>query len=865
MAFDTLVDKAQLENSITATADAIRAKTGTTDKIVWDMDTGFTSAINELTSEQINTAGNIPANLKVAALEVAKKVNAVRKSDSIVFMAMSDSHHTGEQSDTSWQTLTNLSNLHAGMAAKVLSYALDLDFVCHLGDLTFGHGTTTSALLHQQIGEMNGWLDEAWAGIPRFQTVGNHDTGYYAYTSGNAPLETNDYLFSVFGKYCEGAEYGSTTYGYCYRDFEDKKLRVICLNTSEGDSLNASYECSPAQLLWFAQTLKSVGAQSGWNVIVLGHYPLDYYNMHDATAVVKAYVDGASITLDGTTVNFSGSNKAKFVANFHGHTHCFKIAKLNALNASTKVATEYDALRIGTPNSGYYRNNHQEGPNPYGLYFEEEVTYDKVNDGVNDTAFVVNVITPSEEVIHSFCYGAGYDRSIGYGDIVYHSVTKTISNVTIDNDFTSVPDGSSYTASITPNEHYSITSITVIMGSVDITSSVYADGVISIPKVTGDVVIVIKAIAEYACVNQIPISTDASGAIYNGIGYKSGVYLSSSDGYTETARSQSGLTGFIPAKIGDIIRLKDVGFTQGDNYNRMTFYNANKEFMSMVNAGQSYYLQTKPGATGTLDANNNWDNITLTTNGTDITTDLAYIRISASGITDQSIITVNEEILYADEVCTVESNFVNVTCSNEISRIKKGYPYTAKITVPASCEVKTVSIIMGGVDITSTAYVNGEINISSVTGNLEIEIIAEEVVLPYTNQLPISTDASGAVYNGKGYKENTYISSGNEGTKNGSYTSGFIPAVGKDRMYFENVSILKDQDSHRIAFYDADKSYLGLVKTNNTGFTGFTWNDDNVLSSLLVPAANPANVAFVRFCCGYLGEDSVVTVNEPLE
>jgi hypothetical protein len=143
--------------------------------------------------------------------------------------------------------------------------------------------------------------------------------------------------------------------------------------------------------------------------------------------------------------------------------------------------------------------------------------------------------------------------------------------------------------------------------------------------------------------------------------------------------------------------------------------------------------------------------------------------------------------------------------------------------------------------------------------------VAEEVVLSYTNQLPISTDASGNVYNGKGYKENTYLSTGNEAAKNGTYTSGFIPAVGGNMMYFKNVEILKDQDGHRICFYDTNKSYLSGTKTNNTGFTGFTWDGNNKLTSLRVPGKNPSGVAFIRFCCSYIGEDSVVTVNEPIE
>ena len=45
MAFDTVIDKAQLEGAITASANAIREKTGDTALIEWLADKGFTEAI----------------------------------------------------------------------------------------------------------------------------------------------------------------------------------------------------------------------------------------------------------------------------------------------------------------------------------------------------------------------------------------------------------------------------------------------------------------------------------------------------------------------------------------------------------------------------------------------------------------------------------------------------------------------------------------------------------------------------------------------------------------------------------------------------------------------------------------------------
>ncbi len=84
--------------------------------------------------------------------------------------------------------------------------------------------------------------------------------------------------------------------------------------------------------------------------------------------------------------------------------------------------------------------------------------------------------------------------SIDMGEIVMYSVTNTLSYVTNDNSNASVQEGSSYTANLTPYDSYTLVDVTVTMGGVDITSTVYSNGVITIPSVTGNIVIVANAI-----------------------------------------------------------------------------------------------------------------------------------------------------------------------------------------------------------------------------------------------------------------------------------------------------------------------------------------------------------------------------------
>ena len=75
-----------------------------------------------------------------------------------------------------------------------------------------------------------------------------------------------------------------------------------------------------------------------------------------------------------------------------------------------------------------------------------------------------------------------------------HTVTNSLTHVSTSNTATQVEDQGPYTATLTADEDYTLQSVTITMGGADI-SSCYANGVVSIPSVTGDVVITAVAAA----------------------------------------------------------------------------------------------------------------------------------------------------------------------------------------------------------------------------------------------------------------------------------------------------------------------------------------------------------------------------------
>lgn len=75
---------------------------------------------------------------------------------------------------------------------------------------------------------------------------------------------------------------------------------------------------------------------------------------------------------------------------------------------------------------------------------------------------------------------------------------------------------------------------------------------------------------------------------------------------------------------------------------------------------------------------------------------------------------------------TITNNLTHCSNSNTSTSVNENSNYAATITPTESYTLTgaNISITMGGVDITSTAYNNGTINIASVTGNIVITITA---------------------------------------------------------------------------------------------------------------------------------------------
>ena len=235
---------------------------------------------------------------------------------------------------------------------------------------------------------------------------------------------------------------------------------------------------------------------------------------------------------------------------------------------------------------------------------------------------------------------------------------------------------------------------------------------------------------------------------------------------------------------------------------------------------------------------------------------------------DRTINYNNEDVVYS-----ISNMLTNVSTSNEATTVELNGSYTTTLTADDGYVLDTVTVAMDGEDITSSVYSNGTISISAVTGNVVITATAI-VETPSTpvNQIPLSTDSTGAIYNGTGYKENTRI--GSDGTDRtgatGKYATGFIPVTVGDKLYFYNCEILQTGTGtdiyNHIVCYDSNKSRLGAVYLQNdiSSLHTFTKDENNNLTMFDTSNLN-ASTAFVRIVGNYIGADSVITKNQPID
>ena len=324
------------------------------------------SAAVNMTIEGGSGGESIPEYVRTEAERVAALVQSHQSANTLSILACSDIHLP--ISSHSYYTDIKNGLVHAGQAMKVLRDQVHFDFGFCGGDLIWDSGETNTTAM-QNMRFVHEVLADGMYGAS-FWAEGNHDDGH-----GSGANLTTAQTFTNIGAWNSGAVYNpeDRNGGYCYRDFDDYKVRVICLNTLRGKNDFSSKQCQ-----WLTEAL-NVPVKEGWGTILLSHCPLDWNN------------GSASETTNVMSVIKAASG---IICAIHGHTHCYKIDKL----------TGTDIPKIAVPNICFRRNNEYDelGNTAFG----ETTTSNKTAGTANDTAFAVVTLDRESGSAYVDYYGA---------------------------------------------------------------------------------------------------------------------------------------------------------------------------------------------------------------------------------------------------------------------------------------------------------------------------------------------------------------------------------------------------------------------------------------------------------------------------
>lgn len=275
-----------------------------------------------------------------------------------------------------------------------------------------------------------------------YATIGNHE--WFGNPSGTGLSDIYDDFLAA-----KNIQNGVPSSFYYYIDDTVHKVRYIVINTSEG----ATNAVSSTQLSWLNSAVQL--PTSEWGIIAMSHFPVYRSNSSGEITSSESVSDeryairDALLTTNGTLLMY-----------LCGHTH-----------ADVRYVVDYS-------------------------FYEQVLTCDLGETAV--TVFNVNLETGA---VSEYRIGnRGTDMSFDFDDLpamVTRTISNTLTGCTTNNGATSTINGRPYSATLTPEANYDLSTGTVVitMGGVDVTSTAYDSSTraISISAVDGDLSITATA------------------------------------------------------------------------------------------------------------------------------------------------------------------------------------------------------------------------------------------------------------------------------------------------------------------------------------------------------------------------------------
>ena len=384
------------------------------------------------TKTKASSPAPIPAYVQAEAKRVSDLARAVQNPHTFTIVAVSDLHYLKGDS----QIGKALNDMALGVK-EILSQT-PVDYKIAFGDYIFrkkgGYESYRDGV--EEMKAASGLLDLCFGRCKnQIRLTGNHDVNAMELDKGELKkyFSMHD-LYQFLGKYNEKMVTDSVNPegNYGYIDIPEKKIRIVCLNTSDftdegkpavvpnpqdnNKNTTNTYTMSKRQVEWFIEALKLTGIKDpeAWNILPISHIDLaqikggvwrnteanaafllsEYVQKHKGTIRVK----GNELPYD-----YSGITPARILPYIHGHNHTFPVKNMNVSN-TFKGVVRNDMITVGLPNACPLRNG-------------KSNTYLKTQDTAKSTVFSVIVIDLQKNVENVFCYGAGFDRTIHFASI----------------------------------------------------------------------------------------------------------------------------------------------------------------------------------------------------------------------------------------------------------------------------------------------------------------------------------------------------------------------------------------------------------------------------------------------------------------
>lgn len=331
----------------------------------------------------------------------------------------------------------------------------DVGKVINLGDTvnSYGGDLLTDSGLEKYIESM-----ESVPYSKRIEVFGNHDT-WGNNEDGTGRFTPQNYLHKYF-RNIYARRFDNHGNFVTYDDNYNVKYVVVSGFAYDSEKGGYSHYIIPSATI--DRIIMELEKADGYDVILLSHVPLSGVNnksLNDLWSGRKAKTSGSVTDECGVSHAFDFTDcDGELLCGLHGHNHADGHTQIGEL-----VDIWFDAWYI-SPNAFHF------------------VLVDRANKELNVW-----------KVDNSPRY-ENYQIALDVSTATY-SIINTLTNVTNTSCMIAAIENRAYSANLTADSGYTLDSVTVTMGGTDVTADVYADGVVTIAAVTGDVVITASATA----------------------------------------------------------------------------------------------------------------------------------------------------------------------------------------------------------------------------------------------------------------------------------------------------------------------------------------------------------------------------------